>query len=104
MIDAADYRARQTEAEFQSAIVDAARALGWLCVHFPRMQGNPSGWPDWIMLRDGRWLVVELKREDGKLSRHQRDWLERLAAHGAETYVWRPSMWDEALAVLEETA
>jgi VRR-NUC domain len=93
-VTAATYRARQTEAGFQRAVLGAAEALGWVCVHFPAMLANPSGWPDLLCFRDGRCLLMELKRENGRLGPKQAEWIERLAAVGIDVRVFRPSQWD----------
>jgi hypothetical protein len=46
-------------------------------------------------------IVAELKAERGRLSPHQRRWLEAFrAVRTVEAYVWRPRNWDEAIRVL----
>ena len=45
--------------------------------------------------RHPRVVFAELKRETGKLTPAQTEWLDDLAAAGVETYLWRPSMIDE---------
>lgn len=103
---AADYRAawNPTEAEFQQSVIEAAQQFGWLCVHFRQMVGNPAGWPDLIMIHGGTVLFVELKRENGTLSQRQAEWGERLEEAGADVRLWRPSMWDEIIAILSGEA
>jgi hypothetical protein len=99
-ITAATYQARQTEKAFMSAVKQAAEQLGWLVVHFPRMQGNPAGFPDLLMFRGGQTILAELKTERGKLSDFQTRWLLDLDAHGIRCFMWRPSDWDEIEATL----
>lgn len=99
-ISAATYRARQTEAQFMAAVVQFAEQMAWLVVHFPRMQGNPAGFPDLLMFRDGQTILAELKTERGKLSVNQARWLLDFDARGIRCYVWRPSDWDEIAATL----
>lgn len=90
-IPAETYRARQTEAEFQAAVIDLARLCGWLVVHIRSMVANPSGLPDLLMWREHHYLLVELKTERGKISDRQRQWHERAQAHGVTVCLWRPS-------------
>lgn len=90
---AAEYRAKQTEAQFQAAVKEAAEKHGWLVFHWPNALINPI-WPDLTLIRGGRIIFAELKREDGKLSRKQRERLHELAAAGMTVHVWKPSHWE----------
>src|SRR4051812_33727956 len=65
---------RETEAEWQRVIVDAARLFGWHVEHFRQMIGNPAGFPDLAMWRGDQYLLVELKREGGKPRASQVRW------------------------------
>lgn len=96
------FHERTTEREWQSVVVEAAGYLGWLAIHFPRMQGNPTGWPDLILVGHGRTVYAELKTARGKVSDKQHEWHERLRAHGAEVHVWRPDDWPDVLRVLDK--
>ena len=51
------------------------------------------GFPDLLMLRDGRLMVVELKTDRGKFRAGQQSWLSSFAYAGIESYVWRPKDW-----------
>ncbi len=93
-MSASQYQARQTEAAFQATVVEAATQLGWICVHFPAMLANPSGWPDLLLFRDGRLIIAELKTERGRLGPRQREWCDRLFGAGFPVRVWTPAMWD----------
>lgn len=101
---------QQTERELQEAVTTLARMLGYSVAHFndSRRQVRPrvfvgdrdaKGWPDLVLCR-GRLIIAELKREDGKLTTAQRQWIDALSLAGAEVCVWRPSDWDEIVAVL----
>ena len=68
---------RQTEREFQAAVVKLARE---------------------------RIVYAELKDEKGKPTDAQCAWLDALDKAGAETYLWRPSMMDEIVAILTARA
>ena len=73
--------------------------LGWFWWHHLYSPGTKSGVPDLHLLRE-RHLVVELKREKGKLSKAQEEVLERYRKAGVETYVWFPHDWDEIVETL----
>lgn len=91
---------RETEADFQTYVIDLAHLYKWRVAHF-RTARTEKGWrtpvsadgkgfPDLVLVRD-RVIYAELKSDSGRLSSEQEAWLEDLAAAGAETYVWRPS-------------
>ena len=93
--------AAMSEDELLGNVVLAAQLRGWLVYHIRNskrgvVQGNP-GFPDLIMVRDGRLLAVELKRQDKHPTPDQRMWLERLAAAGAFAVVWHPADWTTGL-------
>lgn len=98
-----------TEAEFQAQVVELARITRWEHLHVRRTIGrgrkwttatNLAGWPDLLLWRPGRIVAAELKSESGKTTAEQDAVLASLAAAGVETFVWRPSDWDEIAAVL----
>ncbi len=77
-----------------------APMLGWrLCYHTLRSKGSQSGFPDRVLVRE-RVIFAELKREKGVPTPAQIDWLNGLAAAGAEVYLWRPSDLDEIAKIL----
>lgn len=97
------------ESELQAAVIELAQLRGWLRHHdrpgataggrwATQIQGDP-GFPDDLLIRGPRLLVVEAKTEKGKLTQAQLRWLAAFrcvqeAAGGAvEVYVWRPSDW-----------
>lgn len=102
-----------TEKEFQGAIMDAAKWLGWRCFH-PRTvqtaQGThltafigDAGFPDLVLVHKSRGVIfAELKADRGRLSAEQREWRDQLITAGAEYYVWRPKDWDEIKTRLQE--
>ena len=66
------------EREFEQRCVDLARANGWTC--WKNEHNGLKGIPDYSMLHpDGRFMLVEFKRPDGKgrASPLQRVWAER---------------------------
>lgn len=101
----------ETEAQFQRAIVELARLAGWAIFHVsdsrkPGPNGTlvgdrmTKGFPDLVLAGHGRILFRELKRESGRLSKEQVEWLDVLSSNGADAKVWRPSDWDEIESVL----
>lgn len=94
-----------TEKAFQSRVVELARLYGWRVAHFhdSRRQVKPgvfvgdkdaAGFPDLVLVRPPDLLVLELKRETGKTTEAQDEWLSSLVACGVEARVVRPSDWD----------
>lgn len=92
--------AATSEREFQQAVVDLARLNGWL-VHFVwNSRHSPSGWPDIFAVRDSEIVVLELKTERGRVTESQRRWLLAFQTAGISARVYRPSDWDEIVAIL----
>ena len=100
-----------TEREFQRAVVELARLMGWR-VHHTRpaltqrgrwltpIQGD-AGFPDLVLCRPPRLVIAELKRVGGKPTAEQRGWLEALQACAAlECYLWTPADWNAIVRTL----
>ncbi len=84
-----------SEADFETAVMEYARALGWMVAHFKSvkmpsgqwatpMTGNP-GFVDLVLARHGVKHHWELKKETGRLSEDQKQWRFHL-----ESIVVRP--------------
>ena len=94
---------RQSEREFESAVIDLARIAGWRVAHFrpaltkkgwrTPVSADGAGWPDLTLCRPPEFLIVELKAERGKLSEAQKQWLRAIDQCGIEWHIWRPSDW-----------
>jgi DNA-binding transcriptional ArsR family regulator len=98
-----EYRKRQKEEGpkgFRATVTQAAEQLGWIVVHFPNAMMNPTGWPDLILLKNGRVVFAELKVGGNTLSTAQEEWRELLLAHEFEHYVWYPEDWGQIEEVL----
>lgn len=88
-----------TEADWQSIVVNIGRMNGWTVWWPPPNRPGRNGaifsivagWPDLVFLREGEFFVAELKRETGKTTPEQDEFLRLLKTAGVETYVWRPS-------------
>ena len=66
--------------------------LGW--IHHRRSEMTNPGWPDLVIKAPaGRRGVMfrELKKQRGKVTPEQREWLDALTASGDDADVWRPS-------------
>ena len=96
-----------TEAQFKSAAIDLARLNGWLVsemidgVHNRRQQGD-AGAPDLLLAHKERGLAmhVELKTDEGRISKAQELWLDTLEQAGHDCEIWRPRDWDMIEALL----
>lgn len=94
------------EADFQTQVLDLARATGWKVNHTRKSIGKGNkwvtatsirGWPDLFFYspRRQQHFFVELKKQDGRVSDEQTEVLFDLNAAGVEAFVWRPSDWPE---------
>jgi hypothetical protein len=92
------------ENDFLRKVVDLAHIRGWL-VHHDRpartsqgwrsaIQGDP-GFPDLVLARNGQTIIAELKTGDGRLTLHQKAWIEQTGCH-----VWRPTDWPTIMELL----
>jgi hypothetical protein len=106
---------QQTEAQFQTAVIDLARIHGWLIAHFhdSRRQlggklvgdADAAGWPDLTLVRGPELLLAELKTEKGRIKPTQLVWMEALlevarCSEYVHVRLWRPSDWSEIEAML----
>lgn len=97
------------EATWQKQVIEIAHTFRWLVAHFRPAKTNKgwrtavaadgAGWPDLCLVRD-RVIFAELKKEGEKPSERQEMWLSALRAAGQETYVWRPSDFDDVAKIL----
>jgi VRR-NUC domain len=90
-----------SERDLTGYVRDVARAFGWRRYHTWISKHSAAGFPDEVLVRGGRLIFAELKRDKGKLSVEQEAWLEDLrGVPGVDVYVWRPSQMDEIAQVL----
>ncbi len=100
-----------TERDFQQAVIDLARLMGWR-VHHTRpaltqrgrwltpIQGD-AGFPDLVLCRPPRLILAELKRVGARPTPQQQGWLDALSAcTGAEVYLWTPADWETIVRML----
>ena len=104
------------EKDFQKQVIDTARLLGWKVAHFrgvriqrkngsvyyqTPVQGDGAGFPDCVLVKDGRLIFAELKLAKGKLTEQQGEWLSMLAeVPNVEVYLWKPSEFDKIVEIL----
>lgn len=96
-----------SEKDIQSAIVDYLRYQGFLVMEFAKpgthraLRGSvPTGTPDLLALRTGRYVWLEVKMLKGRLTRDQEQVRDDLLAHGAEWHLIRSL--DEVMVAVGE--
>lgn len=92
-----------TESQWASVVNDTARLGGWRRYHTYLSKRSPRGFPDLVLVRDGRLIFAELKTEakTSKATQEQDEWLAALRdVAGVEVYLWRPSDWSDVVEVL----
>ena len=103
----ADYQTLAAEAmledELQNLIINPrdglAPRLGYLCYHTHDSRRSTAGFPDLVMVGPHRLIFSELKKEKGKATAAQEDWLNRLDIIERKSdglvvaRLWRPSDW-----------
>lgn len=83
-----------TEKAFQAQVEQALRSRGWLVYHTHDSRRSAPGFPDIAAVRGEELLLIELKRERGKLTVDQSTWLDALReVKRVGVHVWRPSDW-----------
>lgn len=119
MVTALADPARVSEAAFQRMVVHFAQLRGWKVHHTRPAQNSRGDWrtpiqgdkgfPDLVLARDGKLILLELKSEKGRLSPEQVEWLDALGVddslrfRGAEmtVAVVRPSGWQRLANLLQ---
>ena len=107
-----------TEAQFQKQVIQYAKLQGWRVAHFrtsmnsrgqwmTAVQAHGAGFPDLVMVREGRLIFAELKRDERqrqKMPDNQLAWLSALqGVIAVEVYVWTPENWIEIESVLSRS-
>jgi hypothetical protein len=100
MVVTPDTLTRQmTEKALQQCVMDTARLFGWLAFHVYDSRHSPAGFPDTVLVKGGRLLFCELKRDGKKLAPAQWEWSAALtvvsiASGGVVSWhLWRPTEW-----------
>ncbi len=107
----AEVRAGWSEAQFLKEVLSLAKRNGWRSFHqrpgltakgrwVSAVQGDGKGFPDTILLRKDRLVVLELKVGSNDATIEQEDWLEAFAKVGATIGIYWPEHWDEIERIL----
>tara|TARA_Y100000310_G_scaffold228287_1_gene230603 strand:- start:1019 stop:1369 length:351 start_codon:yes stop_codon:yes gene_type:complete len=98
-----------TERQFGNQIEHLMLMFGWKFYHVLEQRvyakRTSKGFPDYVAVRSGTCLFIELKSEIGKMTPAQNEWRIELNQvcrfHiGFLYYLWRPSDIEEAIEVL----
>lgn len=103
-----------TEDEWNTQVYNYATLMRWMGHHcrparkadgswYTPISGDP-GFPDWVFVRSGHVLFVELKNDTEKLDPNQLIWRDRLQAAGQDWRCWRPKDWPEVERTLKFAA
>jgi hypothetical protein len=91
----------ESEKHFQSRVVKLAQLYGWVCWHTLDSTGTRAGELDLRLLRPPRVIFAELKSQHGRVRLEQAQTIALLErCPGVETYLWRPSDWQQIVEVL----
>ena len=86
------------ETPWQSQIVRVVNTLGGYAYHPKLSKWSQRGWPDLsVLMPSGLALWIECKDDDGLLSEHQVDVIDRMVRCGLQVHVLRP--WHGLFAV-----
>lgn len=83
--------AAMSEAQLDAHVRELCKGLGLLRYHTHDSRRSPSGFPDLVCVGPRGVLFRELKRQRGKVSAEQQEWLDALTAAGESAAVWRPA-------------
>ncbi len=83
----------ESEAGFQAKVIKLAKLCKWASYHTYRSDKSVPGFPDLILVRGSRLVVVELKVGRNKPTTEQAAWLELFRGVCEEVFVWYPSDW-----------
>ena len=98
-----------SEADFSSQVEGMLDMFGWRWTHSRPGRTKDSwrtpisghkGFPDYVAVKDGRLLFIELKSNIGKLSPEQQEWIDAIRDSGHLCYLWRPRDSDTAEQIL----
>ena len=85
-------------------MIDYARLRGWEFIyHTWNSIHSPPGFPDLILLKEGRLVVAELKVGKNNLTAEQYFWLVEFSWNTDDVYVWwdTDEDWKEITEVLK---
>ncbi len=91
-----------TEKDLREQVRDLCKLFGWKMYFTWTSIHSPKGFPDLVLVSPARKRVIfaELKRDGGRLTEHQEEWLVALEAAGQEVYIWRPKDFENIVVLL----
>ena len=69
---------RISAADFASWLEDFLRVHNWLFYHTRRSDRSVKGFPDYVCVRGEEVVFLEIKGDDGKLTKEQSVWITAL--------------------------
>ncbi len=98
------------ETILQQNTIELFRRLGWLVYHTHNSRNSEPGMLDLILVKAPRIIFAEIKSQKGKLTKSklnkhgrlmpgQEDWFEQLQGCPVESYIWRPSDWENIVKI-----
>lgn len=85
-----------SEADFQRRITDLCDFLKLRWFHSgDSRRDSCAGFPDLLIVGPAGMILAEIKKETGKVTNEQWEWLDALTDAGQEIHVWKPSGWPE---------
>ena len=96
MADASSQAAQAiSEKELLQTVLELAETLGWRAYHVFESaryaRRTSKGFPDLLLLRNGKLIVAELKSEKGSLTNDQAEWLSEFKeCDGVQVFIWTP--------------
>lgn len=91
-----------SEKAFMGRVIERAKLHGWRVYHTHDSRRSEKGFPDLVLVKNGRCVFAELKRSRAESpTAEQVAWLADLAACGLPAHLWTPEAWDEIEATLK---
>jgi len=99
-LDAIEMQSKMRESKYQAKLIKKFKKLGYTVVKITVC--NLNGFPDLMLLKNGRVEFIEVKGDGGRLSEIQKYRIEQLRSEGFNVGVMRPgdeeqsidSVWD----------
>ena len=104
LFHAGKWKETELEKDFQDRVAQHLRFNGWRVYAIAdSRRASLAGYPDLTCWhpKQKRIMFCELKREKGRVSEAQKIVLAELAEI-AETYLWRPSDWNDIVRIAKE--
>ena len=96
-----------SEKDWQAKVVEYASLKGWMYYHSYSSVHSTRGFPDLVLVRERRLVFAELKRQNGKPTGVQHQWLDALDRVAddhrpqIQVHIWRPGDWETVTEVLD---